>query len=900
MLYFCCDERRRNAVRDHETLNGIDYLEVLDRDAPTKTEPNDSTKSLRQRTLLVRCLKAIPPFNRDNVSIEGGERITSIKVLWAFPASAFSTDPANAATELNALVTVEERNFFVNLAERDRILVVRTDTAGDFSTYRLYLRKAVDNPAPPDRFDPLVSAVDFSFKVECPSDFDCQTERVCPPEAQPQPEINYLAKDYASFRQLMLDRMALLMPQWRERNPADLGIALVELLAYVGDYLSYQQDAIATEAYLFTARRRTSVRRHARLVDYFMHDGCNARVWVQVWVNADLVRPKPANPNDLPPSPLPKGTKFLTQLPGQPQRLSPDSPTVLQALAPTATVFETMHDVEALFHSHNEMYFYTWGDRECCLPKGATRASLRSKNNQPLHLSQGDVLIFLEQRGPKTGNEADADLNKRHAVRLSQVEFTEDPLPSEPVQVVNIQWHSEDVLPFPLCLGEIEDPSQPGQQQQISIALGNIVLADRGLTIQEQQIKDGENDRVPSEKLFTIPISAGDRCQANEPKPVPPRFHPRLQQAPLTQTARVRKLDPITKKQQLVPFDPEASASAAFQWPMEDTIPAITLRENDSSRKTWQPRRDLLGSTTLDPHFVAEIEGDGFATLRFGNGQTDQDTQLGQHGLRPAFGTSFDATYRVGNGKQGNIGADTLFHIVIAANSAIEKIRNPLPAKGGVDPETIEDVRQNAPSAFRTQERAVTPADYAAVAERYPGIQQAAATFRWTGSWRTVFLTIDRVGGLAVDADFELKMRQHLERFRLAGHDVEIDSPIYVSLEIDMQVCVRPNYFRSQVKAALLEIFSNRILPDGRPGVFHPDNFTFGQPVYLSRLYAAAQAVDGVASVQVTTFQRQGILSTIAITQGKLELGRLEIARLDNNPNFPDRGVFRLRMEGGK
>ena len=92
----------------------------------------------------------------------------------------------------------------------------------------------------------------------------------------------------------MLDRMSALMPQWRERNPADLGVALVEVLAYVGDYLSYQQDAVATEAYLGTARRRVSVRRHARLVDYSMHDGCNARAWVQVQVNADVPLMVPA------------------------------------------------------------------------------------------------------------------------------------------------------------------------------------------------------------------------------------------------------------------------------------------------------------------------------------------------------------------------------------------------------------------------------------------------------------------------------------------------------------------------------------------------------------------------------------------------------------------------------
>ena len=36
----------------------------------------------------------------------------------------------------------------------------------------------------------------------------------------------------------------------------DVGVMLVDLLAYVGDQLSYYQDAVATEAYLGTARQR--------------------------------------------------------------------------------------------------------------------------------------------------------------------------------------------------------------------------------------------------------------------------------------------------------------------------------------------------------------------------------------------------------------------------------------------------------------------------------------------------------------------------------------------------------------------------------------------------------------------------------------------------------------------
>src|SRR5262249_47207815 len=140
---------------------------------------------------------------------------------------------------------------------------------------------------PLEGFDPRYAQIEFTFKIGCPSDLDCAPDTSCPPTPLPEPEINYLAKDYATFRQLILDRLSLIMPDWQERHAADFGIAVVEVLAYVGDYLSYYQDAVATEAYLDTARQRISVRRHARLVDYRMHEGCNARAWVFVEVKSN-------------------------------------------------------------------------------------------------------------------------------------------------------------------------------------------------------------------------------------------------------------------------------------------------------------------------------------------------------------------------------------------------------------------------------------------------------------------------------------------------------------------------------------------------------------------------------------------------------------------------------------
>jgi hypothetical protein len=102
------------------------------------------------------------------------------------------------------------------------------------------------------------------------------------------------------------------------------------------------------------------------------------------------------------------------------------------------------------------------------------------------------------------------------------------------------------------------------------------------------------------------------------------------------------------------------------------------------------------------------------------------------------------------------------------------------------------------------------------------------------------------------------------------------------------------------VERALLEVFSNRVRPDGTKGLFHPDRFSFGEPVYLSPLTQAALAVEGVDSVQFLTFRRQGQQDQgMALEDGRILLNRLEIARLDNDPNFPEHGTFRAILFGG-
>jgi hypothetical protein len=90
------------------------------------------------------------------------------------------------------------------------------------------------------------------------------------------------------------------------------------------------------------------------------------------------------------------------------------------------------------------------------------------------------------------------------------------------------------------------------------------------------------------------------------------------------------------------------------------------------------------------------------------------------------------------------------------------------------------------------------------------------------------------------------------------------------------------------------------LLPDGRKGIFFPDNFTFGQGIYLSPIYAAARKVAGVTSVRATLFEPQGVSTPIYLQMGKIPLGPFQIARLENDPSLPDHGKLSLVLEGGK
>jgi predicted phage baseplate assembly protein len=998
----CRDDLPRRRRLREANGNGIDWVEV---------EPDG-------RTLTIAFIGPAPRLAVGNVRING--------------------QPGDAT-----LVAVDVHRCAEDDPEMDDCIQVLLDGPGFDDGYQICLVEADPDGRPSRRslsgLDPRLACADLAFDVSCPADVDC-TGQECPPETFEEPEISYLGKDYASFRQLVFDRLALIMPDWTERHVPDTGVALVELLAYVGDGLSYEQDAVATEAYLDTARLRTSVRRHVRLIDYPMHDGVNARAWVHIAVE----RPVELDPTLIRFITTPEAAKRTT-----PVELTGDGLRTLPA-----GTFETFEPVirdrpARLRPSRNEIHLWTWGERECCMPVGATSATLRDSASdgtgadeagggrdggrgtsadagrastrstvrgtrraaargpdRVLGLEPGDILIFEEILGATTGAPADADPTHRQAVRLTSVTPGFDGAYGMPV--LEVAWAPEDALTFPLCITAVV--GEDCRTETVSVGRGNVILVDHGRPIDECD-QPPEILCVPCPDLGPalcedVPCAHGMAPGEREARPV--RFRPVLAQSPVTIAEpfpapervaagqasllsslpervdrRLRAIwtashdagsltdgereelrtifggramadaglgedgssdiDPVAavgwllgrmerlldrKLRRLASLGRRArsgdrlgpnetaeiaaswgaaysagldgersaawgSARAALEQDPRRALPLIRIVPDGAADDDgWTPRRDLLGSGPTERHVVAEMDDESRTHLRFGDGPL---------GRPPDGGQRLEAHYRVGNGTQGNVPAGAITRLVRCSGNPVGIIRitNPMPAVGGQVPEPVAEVKLMAPAAIRRSERAVTAADYAELARRTAGVQRAAATLAWTGSWYEARVGLDALGGREAAAELIAEVDASLHRYRRIGHDVRVGQARRVSVDLGLRVCVLPTFDRGGVQRAILDALGTGTLTDGGQGFFDPDRLTFGTDIHASAIVGLVQEIPGVESVTITALQRQFEEPADELEKGVLDLDALEVAQLDRTASTAS-GRLRLELRGGR
>ncbi|MBA4160621.1 MAG: hypothetical protein C0515_00725 [Novosphingobium sp.] len=494
------------------------------------------------------------------------------------------------------------------------------------------------------------------------------------PPQNPPGFSTYLAKDYASFRALMLDHLTGELPELANLEVASVEMTLVEALAYVGDYLSQYQDAVGSEAYVQTARLWTSLSRHARLVGLRLSEGCSARTLVRFEAAGDHV-------------PVAKGTALLAAQPGIDR-------VHLAKAAPFAGAigFETLHDL-TLQRAHNRIALAPVSRPA----PGFTGLTL--DGHFPL-LQPGHFLVLCEE-----------DSGWRWPLRLIAPDC-------DPAGRSTITWHELDALPA-------DTP-----RQGTWCLLGNLALADHGLTLQDPQpIAHPAANARPllhcPDLSFAVPLGAGDATRSAAHLLAPDPLH---------------ALPALWLDERIAPLAADVGA-----WPIAQ----------------WRARRDLLDAAPQDLAFVPERVDKHSYRLRFGDGHA---------GRRPQSDYEFHSSWRQGCGSAGNIGIDALAH-VIAADGRIRSVGNPLPGSGGRDRPALSVARQAliAEAARCPQARCVTEADYARHAARLHGVKASACRIVPRAGGRDVTITVQRDHGSAAN------IASALEPYRLLGDRLAIE-----------------------------------------------------------------------------------------------------------------------------
>jgi predicted phage baseplate assembly protein len=803
--------------------------------------------------------------------------------------------------------------------------------------------------------------------TSCPIRFDVDQPAPAPvvapvsPTPRPAPAPSYLARDYQGLRRLLLDGLAQDMPDWSEQHVPDVVIMLVELFAFLGDDLSYYQDAVSTEAYLQTARRRTSIRRHARLVGYRLHEGCHARAWVSLTVRADCELPLAS-------------VSFTAHTPTATSTFTPVHATLPAPSAAGETpAGQPRGAVVPLLAAHDPIEIYAWGESNTHLPAGATEATLADPARPParsLRLEPGDVIMFEELAGDDGGP---PDETHRHVVRLTRVEPTRDPLHDR--ALLEIGWDPLDALPFQLQV-TVPSPNSP-KPKPCSVAHANLVLVGHGQQVTDKQLADDilaqpdltwscrypNLDHVAEHQAILLKNLYHSwrrhltiwRRRALRGEPLDERQRAELSRqfgdavidelglradtdsAPEDQAdsdatalwillaraddlleSRIRRLHVLSRL---------AAASGPLSGPLlaevrHDWGEEITRGLDPHHPAAWGPAAEAITQdpTTAQPLLtLTDAQSDERALRNRWDVTTglvdaepetrrvvvemddDRRAVLRFNPATPPHGPLIP-TYSIGNGSTGNVAAETITSVQ-GAPAAVVSVRNPLPATEGRDPETLDHARRAIPGCHgEDQPRALTPSDYTAITRRVRGVRNAAAVIGWTGNRLGIRVAVQPSLGEDPDTVLLQRVEHALILARAIGHDLSVTAPDYHPMVINLRVELDAYAIRDTIREHIGELLGSGVLSDGTAAFFHPARFSFGDPLYQSALVAAVQEAPGVVSVLVTRLQflRPSNDTRSSDADGTLSVSPTGIIRCDNDPASPEHGYAELTLVGGR
>ena len=303
------------------------------------------------------------------------------------------------------------------------------------------------------------------------------------------------------------------------------------------------------------------------------------------------------------------------------------------------------------------------------------------------------------------------------------------------------------------------------------------------------------------------------------------------------------------------PIDPGSGERvSAFAHPDRFHDMRVYVVEEDGERREWRraPGNSLLTCGKDDRVFVVDpVEG----TLTFGNGIRGRMLPVGSYNVTVEV-------YHVVPGEAGNVGPR---EVALAEGFAdLVEVTNVLPATGGRNAETIEEIIRRAPSVLTSRDRAVTRLDFEIIAkEASAEVARAACDGRMSrdGEVEVVILPKRRPDEVVPDPFLSTGLEEHVQRYLSRRCLVNVQPRVRLATfqEVDVSVVLRlrPHanfiHVREQAKA-----WVKRFL-DPYEGGLDGAGWPFGGSLYaqdFGRMVADLYEVRHVADVQVYPVRR--------------------------------------------
>jgi hypothetical protein len=188
-------------------------------------------------------------------------------------------------------------------------------------------------------------------------------------------------------------------------------------------------------------------------------------------------------------------------------------------------------------------------------------------------------------------------------------------------------------------------------------------------------------------------------------------------------------------------------------------------------------------------------------------------------------------------------------------------------------------------------QRAVTLEDYARVAKSVEGVARAVAR-DIGGPFNAVLVLVDPEGQIQLSPRLSQHVEARVDALRMAGREIFVRGPRYVTIEVELAICVEPGFLAHRVRQAVLR----SLLPAAAgQGYFHPDRLSFGEAIELSDVLAFVQRTPGVRSVKALKFKKLLVVAA-ADVQARLSVGVTEVLRMDGDSSRPENGKLDIRI----